>query len=144
MIYLGADHAGFKLKEKIKIFLDSEKIKYTDLGAFNYDKLDDYPDYAKKVCKKLLKEKNSKGILICGTGQGMCIAANKFKGIIASPVFNVETAEHAKKDNNARIICLGSKFVDEELARKIIKKWLKTKFGRGRHLRRLNKIKRLK
>ncbi len=136
---MASDHAGFKLKEKIKKFLINKNFKFEDLGPKKYNKKDDYPDFAKMVCKKVAKEKVL-GILICGTGQGMCIAANKQKGIRAALSWNKKTAKHAKEHLNANIICLGSKFVNEKQTKEIINVWMKSKFQKGRSLRRLNKI----
>jgi len=143
MIYIASDHAGFRLKEKIKKFLEKRKIKFNDLGPFQYDKNDDYPDYASKVAGKIKCTKN-KGILICRTGQGMCISANKIKGIIAAPVWNLKTSRHAKEHLNADIICLPARFVSKALAKKIITVWADSKFQKGRYTRRLNKINNLK
>lgn len=141
IIYMGSDHAGFKLKEKIKKFLIKKNYNFEDLSAHKYDKSDDYPDYAKKVCKKVLKKK-SRGILICSTGQGICIAANKFKGIIAALCWDTKTAKQSREHLNANILCLPNNAKKYD---KIIKIWLNTKFSNSkRHVRRLNKIKRLK
>lgn len=138
MIYLASDHAGFRLKEKIKKFLDKKKISFEDLGPLSFDKNDDYPDYALKATRKI-KGTNNKGVLICGTGQGMCIAANKVKGIRAVSVWNVKTARHAKEHLNANIICLAG-FFGEAFAEEMIIAWSNSKFQGGRHLRRLKKL----
>ena len=135
MTYIASDHAGFRLKEKIK-----QGFKVQDLGPFSYDKKDDYPDYAKKLCKKVLEKKTNKGILICKTGHGMNITANKFKKIYASICWNPSSAKYAKKHENINVLCLPARFIDEKNAKKIINTWLKTKFEGGRHKRRLNKI----
>jgi len=135
-IYIGADHAGFKLKEKIKKFLKNYKIK--DLGAFKYNKNDDYPDFAKKVANQVKKNK-IQGILICGTGQGMAITANKIKGIRAALCWNTKTAKQSKEHLNANILVLPAKTKN---TKKIINTWLNTKFTKEkRHIRRINKIK---
>lgn len=138
MIYIGSDHAGFRLKEKLKRFLVKKGMDIEDVGAVKYNKDDDYPDYARKLAFKV--KKGGKGILVCGTGQGMCIAANKVKGVVAAPVWNVSSAKHAKTHDNADIICMGSKFVSESLAQKIVNAWMNSKFKKGRHLRRLKKV----
>jgi ribose 5-phosphate isomerase B len=137
MIYIGADHAGYKLKEQLKLLLNKEKIVYHDLGALNYNKDDDYPDYALKVAKKVVKEKKL-GVLICGSGQGMCISANKVRGIRAGLAKDVQDAELLRKHNHANIVCLNGK---SKMALKIIKSFLKTKPSLAqRHLRRIKKL----
>ena len=141
IIYIGADHAGFELKEKIKKFLAKEGYQFEDLGPYEYDPSDDYPDFAVKVCQKVL-ETNGKGILICGTGQGMDLVANKIPGIYAEVCWDENTAKHAKEHSNANILCFGGRTVKPELAKKMVKIWLETPFiPRKRHLRRVNKIK---
>jgi ribose 5-phosphate isomerase B len=149
-IYLGSDHAGFKLKEKVKQWLDKEKIVYEDLGNNKFDINDDYPDYAVKVARKVSKNK-SKGILLCGSAEGMCIAANKNKGIRAVNPSNAILARLSREHNDANVICLsggGTLKPIEGLSflktKKLIKIFLNTKFSKAkRHTRRLNKIKRL-
>lgn len=142
-IYLGADHAGFKLKEKIKSWLDKKKIKYEDLGNLEYDKKDDYPRFAEKVAKKVAKEK-SVGLLLCGSGQGVCIAANKIKSIRAVVAEHIKDAYLARKDDDANILCLEGRTLKVELAQKIIIKFLETEFENiPRRVRRINEIKKL-
>tara|TARA_Y100000310_G_C20512210_1_gene729438 strand:- start:564 stop:1004 length:441 start_codon:yes stop_codon:yes gene_type:complete len=142
-IYLGSDHAGFQLKEKIKKWLDKKNIAYEDLGNKKFDKLDDFPDYAIKVSKKVVKMK-SRGVLICGSGQGMCITANKIKGIIAAPAWDYASAQHAKEHDDANIICFGAEFVSERLAKRMVDVWLNSKFKSARkYSRRIKKIKKL-
>ncbi len=143
VIYVGADHAGFFLKEKIKDYLDKNKISYEDLGG-NGDKEDDYPDYALLVARKVSKGKNAKGILICGTGTGMVIAANKIKGIRAAAGYDSYSAIMSREHNDSNILCLrGQKFSDQDNL-KIVKLWLKSKFSNAkRHNRRLRKIRQL-
>lgn len=143
MIYIASDHAGFKLKEKVKKFLGKKKIGFVDLGAREFDRNDDYPNYAFRVARKVRGTKN-KGILICGTGQGMCIAANKVRGVVAAPVWSLATARHAKEHLNADIICLGARFGNERDVGRIVSAWLNSRFKGGRHLRRLNKVRKLK
>lgn len=140
-IYIGSDHAGFKLKEKIKKFLVKENYKVEDLGAHKYDCNDDYPDYALKVCKKVLKT-GGKGILICGAGQGVSIVANKIPGIRAALCWNKNSAKLSKEHLNANVLCLGQRTLKLEFVNKIVKFWLETPFiSKGRHIRRINKIK---
>jgi len=139
-IYLGADHAGFALKEKLKIYFDKIGIGYEDFGG-NGEKGDDYPDFAFKVASRVAQEKRARGILICGTGTGMVIVANKVKGIRAAAAYDSYSAKMAKSHNNVNVLCLrGRKFLDDENLR-LVKIWLKEKFSRGeRHQRRLEKL----
>lgn len=142
-IYLGADHAGFKLKEGIKKYLLKLEYKVFDEGALNFDKTDDYPDFAKKVSKKVAKTKEQ-GILICGSSQGVCIAANKFKGIRAVSVLDIKDAKLTREHNDANVLCLSGRKLSLEKAIKIVIIWLKTEFGKEiRHTRRLKKIAKL-
>lgn len=141
MLYLGADHAGFKLKEQIKKYLLTQKIKFADLGNLKLDKNDDYPDFGFKVAKAVAKDKNSKGILICGTSFGVCIVANKVKGIRAVSISNVKNAKLSRVHNDANVLCLSGWDLKLPMTQKIIKVWLNTAFtGASRHVRRLNKI----
>jgi ribose 5-phosphate isomerase B len=141
MIYIGSDHAGFELKENLKKFLNELSYEYEDLGPYSFDPNDDYPDYAVKVCKKVL-ETNGKGILICGTGQGMDRVANKIPGIYAAVCWDEETAKYAKAHGNTNVLAIGSWTTDFETAKKIVKVWLETPFSeQERHIRRINKIK---
>ena len=141
-IYLGADHAGFKLKEKLKEYFDKVGIDYNDLGGSG-DERDDYPDYAFLVGKKVAKETNSLGILICGTGTGMVIAANKVKGVRAAVGYDNYSVIMGRKHNNINVLCLrGRKFSDKKNL-KLVKLWLNSKFsGKERHKKRLEKIRR--
>ena len=141
MIYLGSDHAGFYLKQAIKKFLDSKNLKYQDLGGFSTKKPDDYPDYAFKVAERVAKEKNSRGVLICGSGTGMVIAANKVVGIRAALAYDSYSAKMAAQDNNVNVLCLRGRFFAPENAKKIISTWIKTSFSsKLRHKRRIKKI----
>ena len=119
MIIIGADHAGFKLKEHIKKFLEKKGYSYVDMGAYKYNKDDDYPDFAKKVAVQVVKEK-AKGILICGSGIGVCIAANKVKKIRAVLAHNIRSAKASRIDGNTNILCLGGRVTKKDLAHKII------------------------
>jgi ribose 5-phosphate isomerase B len=145
MIFIGADHAGYQTKEHIKKFLDKNKIRYKDFGSSSPKKPDDYPDYAKKVAKSVAKDKNSKGILICGTGTGMVMAANKIKGARAALVYDNYTAVKSREDNDANIIALRGRGFSREKAKILVKIWLKTKFSnKPRHKRRIQKINRMR
>lgn len=135
-VYIGSDHAGFRLKQAVKKWLKS----YEDLGAFEYNKNDDYPVFAAKVGKKVA-ETNSRGILICGSGHGVCIAANKVKGIRAAAVNNTFDAKITRQHNDANVLCLSGWKMSNAKARNIINVFLKTKFtNAARHKRRINLI----
>jgi len=142
MIYLGADHRGFNLKEQIKDFLKSKDIAFEDSGNLNYEPGDDYPDFALGVAKKVSENlKENKGILLCGTGIGVDIAANKIKGIRAGLCLSSWMAEVAKKDDDINILCLASDLTDMGTAMHIINAWLDTKFSNGeKYIRRIDKI----
>lgn len=144
MLYLGADHAGFKLKEQIKTYLDNIDEPYEDLGNFIYDKKDDYPDFGYKVAKAVADNKKNKGILVCGSSYGVCIVANKVKGIRAVSIDNLNSARLSREHNNANILCLSGWDLSLSKVKKIIKMWLNSKFSAApRHHRRINKIKQI-
>ena len=138
-IFLSSDHAGYKLKENIKLFLDKKKIRYTDLGPYSSDKVD-YPDYAHKVAKKVKTNNKHAGILICGSGMGMNIAANRHKNIRAAQCFNLKSTKLSRLHNDANIITLGSRLLTEKNALNCVSVFLNTKFEGGRHLKRIKKI----
>jgi ribose 5-phosphate isomerase B len=137
-IVIGCDHAGLKLKRYIMDSLGGS-LDFIDVGTYDESPVD-YPDYAEKVAKMILDGEADKGILICGTGIGMCITANKFKGIYAALVYSDETARLAKSHNNANVLCLGGRSMDFDDAVRWIGLWLGEDFEGGRHLRRLDKI----
>jgi len=140
-VYISSDHAGFKLKQIIGSFLDEQGFKVKDLGPYEHIPTDDYPDYARKLCEKVL-ETNGRGILICGTGQGMSITANKFSRIRAALVYNEFTAEMAGKHIKANIICLGERTTKPDDAKQMVKTWLETNSStEEKHIRRIGKIK---
>jgi len=138
-IFLSSDHAGFKLKEFIKIHLDKKKIKYTDLGPYNNDSVD-YPDYAHKVAKKVKMKDNHAGILVCGSGVGMNITANRHKNIRAAQCFNLSSTKLSRLHNDANIITLGSRLITKKNALNCVSVFLNTKFEGGRHKKRIKKI----
>jgi len=139
-VYLGSDHAGLWLKGRIAEFLAQRSHEAFDLGAYIHDPEDDYPDYAARVCEKVLAE-GAQGILICGTGQGMDRAANKFPGIDAAVCWDELSARVAREHGNVNILCMGARCVDESLAKKIILAWLEGAFSNeARHVRRIAKI----
>lgn len=143
-VYLGADHAGFELKEQIKSYLSQQGYDVDDCGAFSFDKEDDYPDFIAKAAIGVSKNPSSKGIVFGKSGAGECIVANKIKGIRAVLGFSKESVELARLHNDANILSLGSAFVNEELAKGLVKAFLETKFtNEERHIRRINKIKEL-
>ena len=138
-IFISSDHAGYKLKEFIKLYLDKKKFKYTDLGPMNDNKVD-YPDYAHKVAKKVKSNSNHVGILVCGSGIGMNIAANKHKNVRAAQCFNFKTTKLSRLHNDANIITLGSRLLTKKNALNCVGIFLNTKFVGGRHTKRIKKI----
>ncbi len=141
-IAIASDHAGFPLKEIIKKYLDELGYEYEDFGTTNEESVD-YPDYASKVAKSVSENKFDKGILICGTGIGMSIVANKFSGVRAALCYDTEIARLSREHNDANVLTLSGRKTNPELAKKIVHVWLKTKFLGERHTRRVNKIKEL-
>ena len=138
-IFISSDHAGYKLKEYIKLYLSKKKLIYKDLGPFNGNKVD-YPDFAHKVANKVKVSKNHMGILVCGSGMGMSIAANRHKKIRAAQCFNLKSTKLSRLHNDANIITLGSRVLSKNNALKFISVFLNTKFEGGRHLKRVKKI----
>lgn len=139
MIAIGCDHGGFELKEHIKKHLKEIGEEYTDYGTYSEDSVD-YPDCAAPVCKAVQEKSADKGILICGTGIGISIAANKHKGIRAALCSDVYSAKMTKQHNNANVICLGGRVTGRELAFMIVDAWLNAEFEGGRHEARIAKI----
>jgi len=137
-ISIGSDHAGFKLKESIKNYLNGKGYDVKDFGT-NSEESVDYPDYAKAVAKDVIKN-NSRGILVCGTGIGMSIAANKIKGIRAARCVNERDAELSRMHNDANIVALGARITPKAKAKKIVDVFLNTPFEEGRHIQRIKKI----
>lgn len=138
-ILLASDHAGFTLKQKLISYLQENNFNYTDLGCESSTQSVDYPDYANKLCQDFNEEKNI-GILICGSGIGISIAANRYKNIRAALCFDEETTKLSRQHNDANVICLGARFLDEDKAIKIIKIFLETNFENGRHQKRIDKL----
>ncbi len=139
MIAIGCDHGGFELKIHIMEHLEKGGIEYKDFGCFE-EKSCDYPDIAKIVCESVTGGKCDKAILVCGTGIGMSMAANKIKGIRAAHVTDVYSAKMTKVHNNANVICLGGRITGRELAFMIVDAWLDAEFEGGRHQARIDKI----
>ena len=138
-VAIGSDHGGYKLKEKIKEFLKKRKISFKDFGTFSEEPVD-YPDIGRAVAKAVAAKKFKFGILTCGTGIGMAMAANKVKGIRAAVAHNVFTAQMSRAHNDANIMALGGRVLRPGMALKIVDVFLKTRFEGGRHLRRVRKI----
>ena len=138
-IFISSDHAGFYLKEIIKKFLSKKKIKFYDLGPYNNNKVD-YPDFAHKVAKKVKIKKNHVGILVCGSGMGMNIAANRHRNIRAAQCYNVKSTKLSRLHNDANIITLGSRLLTKKNAINFVNIFLNTKFEGGRHIKRIKKI----
>jgi len=138
-ICIASDHAGFNLKENIKDYLINKNVSIIDLGP-NEKKSVDYPDYAKKIGNRIKTKKSDVGILVCGSGTGMAISANKIKTIRAAVCYNAKSTRLSRQHNNANIIALGSRLTKKNLSLKLVEIFLKTKFEGGRHLKRVNKI----
>ena len=138
-VCIASDHGGFSLKEAIKDHLIKKNISIIDLGP-SENKTVDYPDYAKKVANRIKAKKSDVGILVCGSGTGMAISANKTKNIRAAVCYNVNSTRLSREHNNANIISLGARLTSKKLSLKLVNIFLKTKFEGGRHLKRVNKI----
>ncbi len=139
LIGLACDHGGFELKEEVKSFLKSLNCEIMDMGVFQEDSVD-YPDYGILVAERISRREMEKGILICGTGIGMSIVANKFPGVRAALVNDLYSARCSREHNDANILVIGGRIIGKELAKEIVKVWLNTPFAGGRHSRRLEKI----
>ena len=140
-IFIGADHRGFIFKEKITSALRALGHEVVDVGTYQLDPPCDYPAISLEVGKNVMAHKNSRGILVCLTGIGHSIAANKVPGVYAALCYSKEAAELSRRHNNANVLVLGSNFVSENTMMEIIRVWLKTPFDGGRHLRRIKQIK---
>lgn len=126
-IYIGSDHAGYKLKQTVKKHLEEKDIRVVDLGCFNGEESVDYPVIAREVCEKVLEYPNSFGIMICGTGQGSAMACNRNKGIRAALCTTTYLAEMARRHNHANVLCMGERSTEEHLALEIVDKFIETK-----------------
>lgn len=139
-VYLGSDHGGYKMKEVLKEWLKEKEYKFTDLGCFSEESVD-YPDFAREVAEKVFEEKSSRGVIICGTGIGVSMTANKVKGIRAALCTTEHMAKMAREHNSAQVICIGGRTTDDETAKKILEAFLGTEFsGDDRHKNRINKM----
>jgi RpiB/LacA/LacB family sugar-phosphate isomerase len=141
-VALGADHRGFGLKEDLKRWLAARGHEVIDLGPASADRVD-YPDYAFKVADAVARHRVDRGILMCSTGIGMSIAANKVRGVRAALADSVRLARLSREHNDANVLCLGADFVSAAEARRIVGAWLKTEFAGGRHTRRVRKLGRI-
>ena len=139
MIAIGADHGGYKLKEEVKRYLEEKEIQYEDVGTYSEERAD-YPLMAKEVCKKVSDKKAEKGILICRSGYGMAIVANKFKGVRCAPIYNEESAKFSRMHNDTNVLALGADYLSTHEAICILRIWLATDFEGGRHKDRLQMI----
>jgi ribose 5-phosphate isomerase B len=143
-IYIGADHAGYKLKEEIKKYLKRLKHDVYDVGALKLDKGDDYPQYAARVARAVRRDPKSRGIVLCGNAEGVCIAANKIHGVRAAVGYSEYAAKTSRTDDNANVLCLAGRVLKPIQTKKIVTTFLKTKFSSApRHKRRLGQIKQI-
>jgi len=141
-IIMGSDHAAFQMKETIKSYLESEGFTVEDAGALGTDSVD-YPDYGIKVSSSISSGKQKRGILMCGTGLGMSMVANRFPGVRAALCGDIFSAVMSRQHNDANILVLGGRVIGDVLAKEIVKTWLKTEFDGGRHKNRLDKFDRI-
>lgn len=139
MIAIGSDHGGYELKEELKKYLEEEGLEYKDYGAFSTDRVD-YPLIAKEVSKAVVTNECEKGILICRSGYGMAMVANKFKGVRSAPCFCTRAAQFSRLHNNTNVLSLGADYVTVDEAKDILKTWLNTEFEGGRHQERLDLV----
>ena len=141
-IHLATDHAGLELKEKVKLYLSDLDHEVIDHGAYEYDALDDYPDFIFPCANAVSNDPESKGIILGGSGQGEAMAANRVKGVRAAVFYNGpdEIIKLSRQHNNANILSLGARFMSTEEMYKVIEVWLSTKFESGRHQRRIEKL----
>ena len=132
ILAIACDHAGFDLKENIKAMLENDGHDVKDFGCYNTESCD-YPDFAHKLCKALLKHTCERGVLICGTGLGMSYTANRYRGIRAALCTSVEMAQMARAHNDANVLVMGARIIDGSLAKDILRAWMETPFDGGRH-----------
>lgn len=143
-IYIGADHAGWKLKEGLETYLQEQGHTVIDMGNQNLVEHDDYPDFGHAVAKRVVTDEGSHGIVICGSAQGICIVANKVKGARAATGFNKDVAKSSREDDNANILCLPGRHMELAQAKEVVNTWLEAEFSDAeRHQRRLAKIKQI-
>jgi len=138
-IAIGSDHRGFAVKQRLLKLLESQSHEVFDSGTYS-NEYADYPDFAFAVAQRISSGERERGILICGTGIGMCVAANKVPGVRAAPCHDLVTAEMSRRHNDANVLCLSADLLGEEMIERIVKLWLDTPFEGGRHARRVDKI----
>jgi ribose 5-phosphate isomerase B len=138
-IILGSDHAGFELKEKVRKALERMGLPYEDVGTDGPESVD-YPDYAHRVAEGVESGRFARGIVVCGTGLGVSMAANRHRGVRAAVAYDEETARLSREHNDANVLALGGRSLDHGLAERVLEVWLKTPFAGGRHARRVAKI----
>ena len=138
-LVMAADHGGFELKEKLKAVLDRLGVAYHDAGTHSADPVD-YPDYARVVAQAVSRGEAERGLLVCGSGQGMAMAANRFRGVRAALPFDEQTARLSREHNDANVLALGGRVLDHDAAARILEVWLATPFAGGRHAGRVQKI----
>lgn len=141
-ILIASDHAGFCLKEKLKVYLSRIGFRVKDLGAYS-DERCDYPEFASSLARQISRRKYKRGVLICKSGIGNSIVANRFRGVRAALCYNMKASRLSRQHNDSNVLVLGAGFVSEALAKKILRVWLNTEFLGGRHRRRLNQIKKI-
>ena len=139
MLSIGSDHAGFELKEIIRKYLEAKGFQINDFGTYSDDSVD-YPDFAHPVAESVSEDDSNRGILVCGSGQGVCMAANKHASVRAALVWNAEVAALTREHNNANVLCLPGRMIDPEEAKRAVDAFLATEFEGGRHQRRIDKI----
>jgi len=140
-IYIGGDHAGWNMKSALEDYLKEEGYRVVDMGNSNLVEGDDYPAFSYAVAKRVVNDPGAHGIVICGNAQGVCIVANKVKGVRAATGFNEEAARTTRADDNSNVLCLPARFMDVKDAKKVVDAWLATDFsGAERHVRRLEKV----
>ena len=140
-IVIGSDHAGFAMKERLREWLEGEGHDVVDVGAYHYDKDDDYPDFAAAVGRAVAAGEGERGVLFCGSGVGACIAANKIAGVRACLCHDIYAATQGVEHDDMNVLCLGALIVGEALAKKLLEGFLEARFiGEGRFQRRLNKV----
>ncbi|MDA8173807.1 MAG: ribose 5-phosphate isomerase B [Nitrospiraceae bacterium] len=143
-IAIGADHGGFALKEVLKNFLKKKGHKVMDVGAHRLEPGDDYPEFSALVARQIMEKKAERGILVCGSGVGASVAANKFPGVRAALCHDIFSAHQGVEDDNINVLCLGQRVVGEELAKELAVRFVEAKFsGAERHLRRLDEIEKI-